>query len=163
MSGGAIEGEFDAPEGEPVYPAGSGARLRDRLRPGVLAAIAFGAAAGGLARAGIQRGLPLDPGRFPWAVLIINVSGAFLIGAFLATPALLPPGASRLRALTTTGFCGGFTTWSTFMVGTDQLIARGCIGIAIGYVAASVVAGLLATVAGAATVERLASATRRAA
>ena len=107
-----------------------------------------------MARAGIQRGLPTDQGHFPWAVLLINVAGAFLIGAFLALAPFAEPGRTRLRALATTGFCGGFTTWSTFMVGADQLIARGCIGIAIGYLASSVIGGLIAAVAGAAAVER---------
>jgi fluoride exporter len=76
---------------------------------------------------------------------------------------LIPPGRARLRALLVTGFCGGFTTWSTFMVGVNQLLARGCIGIAFGYLAASLVAGLAAAVLGAAIVEQAVAARRRAA
>lgn len=159
-----MDGQFDVPEGEPVYlePQSSTTRLRDRLPPGVLLAVAGGGAAGGVARAGIQRGIAVEPGHFPWAVFIINVSGALLIGALLAMTPLIPPGRARLRALLTTGFCGGFTTWSTFMVGTNQLLARGCVGIAFGYLAASLVAGLAAVVLGAAITERVAAARRRA-
>ncbi len=160
-----MDGEFDAPGGEPVFqePLPAAGRLRDRLQPGVLSAVAIGAAAGGVARAGIQKGLPAPPGHFPWAVFLINVSGALLIGGLLALTPLIPPGRVRLRALLTTGFCGGFTTWSTFMVGVNQLLARGCIGIAFGYLAASLIAGLAAAVLGAAIVERVSAARRKAA
>ena len=138
-------------------------RLRERLEPGVLLAVAGGGACGGLARAGVQEAIPIRSGHFPWAVFLINVSGALLIGALLAMTPLIPPGRARLRALLATGFCGGFTTWSTFMVGTDQLLARGHIGIAFGYLAASLVAGLAATVLGAAIVERVLASRPRAA
>jgi fluoride exporter len=160
-----LDGEFDAPGGEPVFqePLPAAGRLRDRLQFGVLAAVAVGGAAGGLARAGIQEGLVVQPGHFPWAVFIINVTGALLIGGLLAFTPLIPPGRARLRALLVTGFCGGFTTWSTFMVGVNQLLARGCIGIAFGYLAASLVAGLAAAVLGAAIVEQAVAARRRAA
>lgn len=66
------------------------------------------------------------------------------------------PRHAHWRALATTGFCGGFTTWSTFMVGADELIARHRPGAALAYLAISVVAGLFAVVAGAGITERLA-------
>jgi CrcB protein len=132
-----------------------GTRFRDRLRLGVLLAVALGGAAGGIARAAIERGLTTPVGRFPWSVFVINVSGALLIGGLLALTPLRPPGRVRLRALVTTGFCGGFTTWSTFMVATDQLLARGHVGIALAYLFASLAAGLAAVVLGAAVVERI--------
>ena len=49
--------------------------------------------------------------RLPWGTLLINVSGSFLLGVFLAVPAL---GTGTGRALLATGFCGGYTTFSTF-------------------------------------------------
>ena len=150
-----MDREFDAPEGEPVYPSGGASRLRDRLRVDVLVAVAVGGAAGGVTRAAIGQALLTHQGEVPWAILIINVSGSFIIGALLALPPLIEPGRTRLRALTTTGFCGGFTTWSTFMVGTDQLLARGHPGAALGYLFGSVIAGLLAAVVGAAHAERV--------
>jgi CrcB protein len=63
--------------------------------------------------------------------------------------------------LATTGFCGGFTTWSTFMVGADELIARGRPGLALVYLAVSVGAGLMAVVAGAGITARIAGAVVR--
>lgn len=66
------------------------------------------------------------------------------------------PRHAHWRALATTGFCGGFTTWSTFMVGADELIARHRLGLALAYLAISVVAGLFAVIAGAGITERIA-------
>jgi CrcB protein len=65
------------------------------------------------------------------------------------------PHNAQLRALATTGFCGGFTTWSTFMVGADELIAGHRPALAFGYLAVSVVAGLAAVVAGAGVSARI--------
>jgi CrcB protein len=125
-----------------------GALQPGALQPGALLAVALGGAAGGPARAGLSLAFPTHPGQFPWAILLINVLGALLIGVLLAIVPLLPSGGSRFRALTVTGFCGGFTTWSTFMVGADQLVARGHVPTALGYLAASVVAGLGAVTLG---------------
>jgi CrcB protein len=132
-----------------------------RQQPGALLAVALGGAAGGPARAGLSLAIPTHAGQFPWAILVINVLGAVLIGTLLAVVALIPNGGSRFRALTVTGFCGGFTTWSTFMVGADQLIARGHLLTALGYLALSIVAGLAAVTLGWTGTRRLT--TRRAA
>ncbi len=68
---------------------------------------------------------------------------------------LSEPRHAHWRALATTGFCGGFTTWSTFMVGADELIARGRPALAFAYLALSVVAGLFAVVIGAGLTARV--------
>ncbi len=126
-----------------------------RYQPGILLAVAAGGAAGGVARAAVTQALPVHPGHFPLAVLLINVGGSLLIGALLVAVSAMSRGALQLRAIAVTGFCGGFTTWSTFVVNADQLLARGSTGIAIGYLSASVVAGLAAVVLGAFVAERL--------
>jgi CrcB protein len=128
-----------------------------RQQPGALVAVALGGAAGGPARAGLSLAFPTHPGHFPWAILLINVLGALLIGALLAVVPLIPSGGSRFRALTVTGFCGGFTTWSTFMVGADQLVARGHLLTALGYLAFSVCAGLVAVTLGWTGIRKLTS------
>ncbi len=56
--------------------------------------------------------------RLPWGTLLINVSGSFLLGIFLAVPTL---GTGSGRALLATGFCGGYTTFSTLAFETAAL------------------------------------------
>jgi CrcB protein len=134
---------------------GAGDSRRPHLNRGLLLAVAIGGAAGGAARAAIALALPAARGQFPWAILTINVLGSLLIGALLEMAVLRRPGNARWRALATTGFCGGFTTWSTFMVSADELIAAHRPAVAFGYVALSVVAGLAAVVAGAGAAARV--------
>ena len=61
---------------------------------------------------------------FPLATLVVNVSGSFLIG--LLTGASLYHGLGpRWLVVAATGFCGGYTTFSTAMVETVRLIQAG--------------------------------------
>ena len=73
---------------------------------------------------------------FPWPTLAVNLSGCLLIGLFIG---LL----SRRQSegpywLLITGFCGGFTTFSTFSADTVRLLRAGCYNAAAIYVALSV-------------------------
>jgi CrcB protein len=81
---------------------------------------------------------------FPYGTLIVNLAGCFLIG-FLAAAAeekfLLGPNA---RVLLMAGFCGAFTTFSTFMLETANLMKDGEMGRAFLNVALSVIAGFFA-------------------
>ncbi len=61
----------------------------------------------------------------PWGTLAINISGSFLLGLLTALGtrhAGFPP---ELRAITGTGFCGGYTTFSTALVETARLHRAG--------------------------------------
>lgn len=84
---------------------------------------------------------------FPVATFITNVIGAFCIGFIvgLAVPASLPP---RTTLLLKTGFCGGFTTFSTFALEASGLFERGNWFVGGGYVLLSLVLGVLACLAG---------------
>jgi fluoride exporter len=63
----------------------------------------------------------LDSARFPTGTLVVNVAGSFLLG-LLSALAL----SDHAVALLGTGFCGGFTTYSSFAVQTHRLgSARG--------------------------------------
>ncbi len=74
--------------------------------------IALGGAVGSVVRALVGWALPA---RFPWATLLVNVSGSLLIGWLMARLGTVEPAASaRLQSLLVVGFCGGFTTFSTF-------------------------------------------------
>ncbi len=81
---------------------------------------------------------------FPYGTLAVNLSGCFVIG-FLAAIAdekfLLGPNAKIFLMV---GFCGAYTTFSTFMLETANLIKDGEMGRAFLNVAGSVVIGFIA-------------------
>lgn len=83
--------------------------------------------------------------RLPWGTLLINVTGSFLLGFFLAVPLL---GTGTGRALLATGFCGGYTTFSTFAFEAVALADRGEWRFAVGNLLLSVVLCLLAAFGG---------------
>lgn len=85
--------------------------------------------------------------RFPWGTFVINTGGAFLLG--LVTGLALRHGVGRLpAAIVGSGFCGAFTTFSTFSYETLQLLEEGTIRAAVGNVVGSLAFGLLAAGAG---------------
>lgn len=86
-------------------------------------------------------------GAFPVGTLVINVLGSLLLGVLLGAEASGSAGPS-LVALAGTGFCGGFTTFSTFGYETVRLAEEGSYRAALTNVGASLVAGLLAAYAG---------------
>jgi fluoride exporter len=111
--------------------------------------VALGAAVGGVARYALTAFLQQRAGPgFPIATLVINVSGSVLLG-FLMRYALASGSVSpELRALLTTGFCGGYTTFSTFSYETILLFEDGEYGRAGLYVLLSVAIALAGTIAG---------------
>ena len=86
---------------------------------------------------------------FPWATLAINVAGSLLIG-FLSGLLARHGGSSAesVRAFAVVGFCGGFTTFSTFSNETLRLLEDGQWLSAAAYVGVSVSAGLAAVFLG---------------
>jgi CrcB protein len=100
-------------------------------------AIALGGAVGTLARFGISSAMLPVSARFPAATLLINVVGSFLIGWLSGEWS--PVTSLTLRAALTIGFCGGFTTFSTFSIETVRMAHEGELSRAALYVAASVV------------------------
>jgi fluoride exporter len=86
-------------------------------------------------------------GVFPWGTFAINVSGSFLLGAI--TGAALYHGLGPLpKVAIGTGFCGAYTTFSTFSYETVRLLEEGAVRTASLNVVVSVVVGLLAAAAG---------------
>ena len=111
--------------------------------------IALFGAAGTLARYGLQTFVHgRSDGIFPYGTLIINLTGCFflgLLGQFLLNHTVLP---EEWRLAIGIGFFGGYTTFSSFGWETAKLLEKGEILHAATYVGASVVAGLLLSVAG---------------
>lgn len=111
-----------------------------------IAAVAVGGAFGAVSRHVLGRIAdhlaPATFGHFPWHTFFINVMGAFLLGMFAVW---YKSHAQPLWwLLLGTGFCGGFTTFSTFSLETLSLSERGQWGSAVFYSLGSVVLGLLA-------------------
>lgn len=85
----------------------------------------------------------------PWATWMINVLGSFLIGYLLGRLATLPAESSQpLRFLLVVGFCGGFTTFSTFSADLLGYLRGGQTALALTYALLSVTASLLAVYGG---------------
>ncbi|HEY3111037.1 MAG TPA: fluoride efflux transporter CrcB [Chloroflexota bacterium] len=85
---------------------------------------------------------------FPYGTFAINVSGSFLVALFLTylSDRLVADPAWRL--VLATGFCGSYTTFSTYTVESVTLLRQGSYALAALYVLGSAAVGLLAIIAG---------------
>ena len=101
-----------------------------------LTAVFIGGVAGALARAGVADALAHDPGRWPWATLLVNAAGAFLLGWVAAR--------GFRRELIGQGFCGALTTFSAFQLELLRMLDDGRIGLALAYAGASLALGVAA-------------------
>ena len=110
--------------------------------------IALGGAAGSVLRYLLGgRAQHFAPHGFPLGTLFVNVVGCFLVGILIRQFMNIQTH-NYLRALLVVGFCGGFTTFSTFSMETVGLIEGGEYSSAIGYIALSITLCLTATFAG---------------
>lgn len=122
------------------------ARIGETLR---FVLIAVFGAVGTLFRYSIQVFTQVQTGSaFPWGTLLINLTGCFLlglVGQITLNRMMVSP---DWRIAITVGFFGGYTTFSSFGWETAKMLEGGEWLPATGYVAASVVIGLLLSVAG---------------
>ncbi|HEY1989870.1 MAG TPA: fluoride efflux transporter CrcB [Acidimicrobiales bacterium] len=106
--------------------------------------IAVGGALGTLARYEVSRAVVVSATGFPWATFAVNVSGSFLLGVILTVVAERWPPTRYVRPFLAIGFCGGFTTFSTFAVEAVRRTQLGDPVVAIVYLLASLAAGVAA-------------------
>jgi CrcB protein len=115
-----------------------------------LAAVFVGGTLGTLARYLLDTAQPTSSGHFPTTTLLINLSGSVAIGFLLPLTERLRGAAPLLRPFLIVGILGGWTTYSTLAVDAVLLDKDGHAGLTIGYLAATVVGGVLLVIAGAA-------------
>jgi CrcB protein len=109
--------------------------------------VALAGSAGALARFILDSVIrSLRPTTFPWATMLINVTGSLLLG-FLAGSALAGTVPPAVHTVLGTGFCGGYTTFSTASFETVQLARSGRAWLSLANAA-----GTMAMTAGAAAV-----------
>ncbi len=92
---------------------------------------------------------------FPMGTLIINITGSFILGFVLRYALAVPDMSPAIRALLTTGFCGGYTTFSTYSFETATLIEDGRYERASLYILLSAGVALLATFGGFASARQI--------
>ncbi len=129
------------PGARPEPATGEGAGV-----PYLLAAL--GGASGALARWGVATALPHSPGGWPWATLLVNLTGCLLLGGLLAGLAGRSPEPPWARPFLAVGVLGGFTTFSSFSLETLRLAEGQAVVRSVLYVAGSVTLALGAAALG---------------
>ncbi|RZK00680.1 MAG: fluoride efflux transporter CrcB [Novosphingobium sp.] len=103
--------------------------------------VAAGGALGSWLRFLVARAFSPMAGAFPWATLTVNVVGSFAMGLLAGWLARMGSHGEGWRLLIGVGVLGGFTTFSAFSLDFAVLVERGALGMAMTYVAASLIAG----------------------
>lgn len=112
--------------------------------------IALAGAAGTLARFGTER---LVQGRL--ATLVVNLTGSLILGFVVHYATRSAAVAPEVRAAVTIGFCGAFTTMSTFSYESLALLSQGQYARAALYMSATIIGCLGAVFGGMAIAERV--------
>lgn len=111
--------------------------------------IAAGGALGAMARYGFGAMiLSLMGASFPYATMITNIVGSFLMGVLIESFALFWNPGAHVQIFLTTGFLAAFTTFSTFSLDFATLYQRGDLMLAFVYVLASVLLSVVALFGG---------------
>lgn len=85
---------------------------------------------------------------WPVDIFIINITGAFVFAFLLTWTDKMPKWGLFLRIFLGTGFLGAYTTFSSYMLGTMQLIDLAHFLVAGFYLIGSIILGLIAAMAG---------------
>ncbi|MDA8392772.1 MAG: CrcB family protein [Actinomycetota bacterium] len=123
-------------------------RSRRMVHYAILALIAAGGAVGAVGRWAVLALFPPSPSHFPWSTFWVNVTGSALLGFVLLLLLVQFPSGRFARPMVATGVIGAYTTFSTYAVEADTLLARGHVAVGVAYLGGSVLAGLAAVWAG---------------
>ncbi|GIV55159.1 MAG: putative fluoride ion transporter CrcB [Candidatus Kapaibacterium sp.] len=111
--------------------------------------VGVGGMLGSIARYGVavffSTRMPLG---FPYGTLTVNIVGCFLIGVVVGLAGRGNFVTPEVRLFLATGFCGGFTTFSSFAYEVVEMVKAHRYELAVAYVVGSVVVGIGATVVG---------------
>ena len=114
-----------------------------------IALISLGAMVGANLRYAVNRlALKYLSASVPYGTLIVNVTGSFVLGFFLAWTTERVLASPHWRALVAVGFCGAYTTYSSYGFETVALLEQGHYGLASANFLANNVLSLLAVIAG---------------
>lgn len=111
-----------------------------------IAIVFIGGGFGSVLRFGVGKLFISSLSKFPTATFLVNIIGCLLIGLLVAY--FSKSENSFYKLLLVTGFCGGFTTFSTFSNETILLLKNNQINLALVYIFSSLLVGLLATLVG---------------
>lgn len=81
-------------------------------------------------------------GNYPLATLIANIAGCFIIGVIIGIFSKHSPTNENIKLFFATGFCGGYTTFSTFAAENTELIANNNYIEALSYMLLSIILGI---------------------
>lgn len=104
--------------------------------------VGAGSFIGGAARYLVSLAMKNANKGFPWATLLVNLAGCFLIGLLWGLFSKTASEGSNWALFLTVGLCGGFTTFSTFSKEALMMLQSGNIWGFAGYVGISVTAGI---------------------
>ncbi len=114
----------------------------------LLLAVGLGGAVGTLVRYELGVAIRTATGAFPWAIFAANVTGALILGLVTTLALERWPPTRYVRPAVGIGFCGGLTTFSTWMVDATELADRHHVGTAVLYLGATAAIGLAALYVG---------------
>ncbi|WP_369597423.1 MULTISPECIES: fluoride efflux transporter FluC [unclassified Rhodococcus (in: high G+C Gram-positive bacteria)] len=141
----------------PVDPDGVETARPLHVQPAAIAAVALGGLMGTGIRYGAESAFPFVSGSFPFTTLVINITGAFILGMLLERLALSGPDSGwrrRIRLCIGTGVLGSYTTYSSFALETEELLRDHRAVAAALYLSISLVIGTLAAGAGIVVAQR---------